>query len=122
MTKQDANINELDFTSHYSHDKNEMKAKCVELKKKYPDCKFAWVIEPVYKLSRRDHSPGYSVYACKKYHAHQTIERGLDYINNQFPGGLAYHKAEYDKAVQELINSRQKWEVAMEEAYKILEG
>jgi hypothetical protein len=88
MTKNNAISQGLNFTGVYDRFKDEVNKRLVDLRKRYPDCKFYFVSEPDDKLSRGGGGIGYSIYADKRFFAHEQIQRNTDFITKEYPQTL----------------------------------
>ena len=106
MTEQQAREQGLNFTGIYSSNKEEVKERIAEIRKKFPKARIALVNVPHSKLSRGGPGMGYSAYADKTYSAYQIIERAgnvekkhadlLKTIKERYEQDLSEEKARYD--------------------------
>jgi hypothetical protein len=105
MNRQNAEAEGLSFTGLYSSNKEEYKARLVDMKAARPKARFVTVWSPTSKLSRSycAGGGGWSAYADAKYFAYSVREDSLGVINRHEPLLLKL-KQDYDKAVAEAMS------------------
>jgi len=117
MNKQKAIEEGLNFTGAYSSDKEKIKTKIAEIKKKYPKARVMLVNEPYSKLSRSGPGMGYSIYADKNYRDYKVLEEAeAGDFTKDHETRLARLKDEYEKKISEenqrFMTMKEKVEVA----------
>ncbi len=81
MNEKAARIKGLEFTGHCDWRKSTLVPKVEELRKK--GFKAHIVTKPADPLSRGSHGPSYSIYACRKWHLTEDIERMQARVDRQ---------------------------------------
>lgn len=113
MTERQASLDGLEFTGHYSHNKEDMKLRAKELR----DKGFCAVVvnTPTNRLSRGSRAMGYSVYAEAAVRIHDSWERNCEYLKgsqDRIDALRKKHKIEMDVLVDEI---RQTTEITAEQ-------
>lgn len=100
MNEQQAHAQGLHFTGIYSSDKEEVKTRIANDRKKYSKARIVLVNVPHSKLSRSGPGMGYSAYADDIYSAYDLIEHAGD-VHQDHADRMAAIEAEYKKKLAE---------------------
>lgn len=101
MNEKQAEAIGLGFTGIFSFNKEEMKQKAIEIRKKYPKAKCRVITEKHNPLSGNSHGDEYSIYCDNVYFAYLKVER-LQQIITDYPNK---RKFLIEKQQKELLNS-----------------